>query len=204
MYNFNDNSNPNDVSYTSNPTTDHVRQILEQPSPATDWHLPRHQRFDKDFASFDKRQREIERSRKQEYYERKRLENFKRENRIFEEMQKSQIKEDNKLAVRKEKAQNSLINAQTMGLNPITLQYYDNFKGNKLMKKENEANERAMVRAKNLELRGCSGFNIINGDINQYVNVPDDVMDKYKENIIFPRCGYRVLDDYRNLQKQYR
>ena len=60
------------------------------------------------------------------------------------------------------------------------------------------------MRAKNLELRGCSGFNVINGALSQVVSVPADILDKYKENIIFPKCGYRVLDDYRNAQKDSR
>ena len=204
MYHFNDNTKETDTSLAYSQKTDQVKQILDNPSPGTDWHLPRHQRFEKDFASYDKEQRELERLRKEKYYENKRLEALKRDNRLYEEMERSQVREEQKLVARKEKAENSLINAQTMGLNPITLKYYDNFKGSKMMKTEQEANVRALVRAKNLELRGCSGFNIINGAFNQRVNVPSDILDRYKENIIFPKCGYRVLDDYRHRQKPFR
>ncbi len=79
-----------------------------------------------------------------------------------------------------------------MGLNPITLKYYSNLKGQKLRQKERQAEIRRILRAKNLELQNCPKFDIINGYGKDLVRVPGDILDKYKHHILNPKRTVRV------------
>lgn len=74
-----------------------------------------------------------------------------------------------------------------MAFNPITLQYHEDQKGQNLKNMDDKAKFRAKLRAKNLDYRSNTGYNIVTGEDRKGVDVANDIFMRYAENIIVPR-----------------
>ena len=104
--------------------------------------------------------------RRQTELEKKRTEQLERENRRWEreedKIRKNEEKEMvrnelNKLGIRKDSTSNSL------AYNPINLSYNDNPRGLELKMKDEDTKVRRYVRAHNIDFRGDSKYNLLNG-----------------------------------------
>lgn len=74
-----------------------------------------------------------------------------------------------------------------LAYDPITLEYHKTQKGDVLKDKDDKAKFRAKLRAKNLDYRSNTGYNILTGEDRVGVDLPNDVFQKYAENVIIPR-----------------
>ena len=170
--------------------------LLFQPNPHCDSYISPRSRFQKDFAYYDKIQRQKDRVKKEEKYERKRISQMVKENNKAMRLEDSLQKETIRLNNKRKHLEKSLVNARTMGINPVTLEYYPNHKGGILREKENKSIIKSMIRAKNLELQNGVGFNIINGKATNHVHVPKDILDLFGKDIRIPNRSYRIFNKY--------
>lgn len=74
-----------------------------------------------------------------------------------------------------------------MAFNPITLEYHNGDRGDKLKKVDGKNEFRAKIRAKNLDLRSNTGYNIITGEDRKGVDVSNDVFMRYAKDLIVPK-----------------
>lgn len=74
-----------------------------------------------------------------------------------------------------------------MAFNPITLEYHEGNRGEKLKQIDDHNQFRAKIRAKNLDLRSNTGYNILTGEDRRGVDISNDVFLRYAENLIVPK-----------------
>ena len=175
---------------------DVMGSLLFQPDPKCDAFISPRSRFQKDFAVYDKLQRQRDRAKREERFERKRISQMVRDNNKALKVEDSIQRETIRLNNRKRQLEQSLNNARTMGMNPVTLEYYPNHKGGILREKENKSVIKGILRAKNLELQNGVGFNIINGKVTNHVKVPKDILDLFGKQIVVPNRGYRIFNEH--------
>ena len=181
----------------SRPNRDSVSSLIFNPQPTSALYISPKSRWEKDFAAYNKQERALERNKRQENYNQRRINQMIRENKKMNEMEDTLLRESKRIERRKEETINSHINARGMGINPITLEYYHTLKGNELRDKENKRAIRGLVRAKNLEAQNGIGYNILNGKVGSNVIVTDDILDKYNDHLVVPKRFYRIFNDYR-------
>ena len=74
-----------------------------------------------------------------------------------------------------------------MAYNPITLEYHNGRRGDTLKQKDEKSEFRAKIRAKNLDIRSNTGYNILTGENRKGVDVPNDVFMRYAADLIVPK-----------------
>lgn len=74
-----------------------------------------------------------------------------------------------------------------MAFNPITLEYHQTQKGNQLRSKDEDSKLRGKLRAKNLDMRANTGYNILTGENRRGIDVPKDVFQRYAEQFVLPQ-----------------
>lgn len=144
-------------------------------------------RFDKDFASYDKGFREYEKNKKNEVLENRRAAHLGRETEKWMKMDHEFDHATNILNKRKELLSDVGTYSNGMAFNPITLEYHTDKKGEQLRKKDDHAKFRGLLRAKNLDYRSNTGFNIVTGEDRRGVDLKEDIFMKYAKDMIVPR-----------------
>ena len=74
-----------------------------------------------------------------------------------------------------------------MAFNPITLEYHQSVKGEQLRQRDEKSKFKAKLRAKNLDYRANTDYNILTGEQRVGVDVPKDVFMRFAKDIIVPR-----------------
>ena len=136
---------------------------INSPDPNSDIYISEGERFNKDFAAYDYNRRNIEHERKKEMYQNKKNQLYERERKRWERMDYEYLKAENKVMMNKEKNLVGRKNNPGMAFNPITLQYDNSVQGEILKRRDDESKFRALMRATNIDKHANAGYNIING-----------------------------------------
>lgn len=156
---------------------------VSQPDPVSSHYLPEADRFDKDFATHDKKVREAEYQKKLEVIERKRVEKFERDLQRWKYMDQEEEREKNRIDYMNEHYQTGKKNKGGAAYNVISLDYDNSMEGQGLKKRDDDAKVRALVRSKNIDMRSNCGYNILTGDQRPGVHVPaHEVYNPYEYN----------------------
>ena len=145
---------------------------ISQPDPISSHFISEAERFDKDFASHDKKVREQEFQSKLEVIERKRVEKFERDLQRWKYMDQEEDREKQRLEYMNEHYLTGKKNKGGAAYNVISLDYDNSNEGGLLKKRDDDAKVRALVRSKNIDMRSNCGYNILTGDQRPGVNVP--------------------------------
>ncbi len=156
---------------------------VSQPDPVSSHYLSEAERFDKDFATHDKKVREVEYQKKLEVIERKRVEKFERDLNRWKYMDQEEDRDKHRLEYMNEHYLTGKKNKGGAAYNVISLDYDNSNEGNVLKKRDDDAKVRALVRSKNIDMRSNCGYNILTGDQRPGVNVPShEVYNPYEYN----------------------
>lgn len=156
---------------------------VSQPDPVSSHFISEAERFDKDFATYDKRIREIEHQKKLEVIERKRVEKFERDLQRWKYMDDEEGREKHRLEYMNEHYLTGKKNKGGAAYNVISLDYDTSTEGQRLKKRDDDAKVRALVRSKNIDMRSNCGYNVLTGDQRAGVNVPPhEVYNPYEYN----------------------
>lgn len=156
---------------------------IAQPDPISSHFISEAERFDKDFASHDKKVREAEFQSKLEVIERKRVEKFERDLQRWKYMDQEEDREKNRLEYMNEHYLTGKKNKGGAAYNVISLDYDNSNEGNMLKKRDDDAKVRALVRSKNIDMRSNCGYNVLTGDQRPGVNVPQhEIYNPYEYN----------------------
>jgi len=147
--------------------------LLNAPDPTSSHFLPENDRFNRDFASVDKMQRESAHRKKQEMLDSKRVQKYERDLKRWEYMEQEQERQSRRVETQKEKYQVGNANKGGAAYNILNLEYEQSREGGYLRQKDEDAKVRSMIRSKNIDTLGNSGFNMINGDSRKSVEVPN-------------------------------
>lgn len=145
---------------------------ISQPDPISSHFISEAERFDKDFASFDKRVREVEHQKKLEVIERKRVEKFERDLQRWKYMDDEEGRDKQRLEYMNEHYLTGKKNKGGAAYNVISLEYDNSSEGQRLKKRDDDAKVRALVRSKNIDMRSNCGYNVLTGDQRSGVYVP--------------------------------
>ena len=74
-----------------------------------------------------------------------------------------------------------------MAFNPITLEYHETKQGNMQHQRDEDAKFRTKLRAKNIDMRANSNFNIQTGEERRGVQIPKETLQQYANSILIPR-----------------
>jgi len=179
-----------------------MRDILHNAHPQSTLFINENERFDKDFAVHDKNQRNQEKLAKEMIQEKHRLEALERDARRWEEMDRADIKAEQRQEYKKQVFTQGKHNMNGMPFNPITLEYEQSPQGLQLMDRDEEAKVRAYLRATNLDSRSNCGYNVLTGEARKEVTIPDQLQDKYKTKIddAYQHSG---IKGYNNASNRY-
>ena len=156
---------------------------ISQPDPISSHFISEAERFDKDFASYDKKVREVEHQKKLETVERKRVEKFERDLQRWKYMDDEENRDKHRLEYMNEHYLTGKKNKGGAAYNVISLEYDHSNEGNRLRKRDDDAKVRALVRSKNIDMRSNCGYNILTGDQRSGVYVPPhEVYNPYEYN----------------------
>lgn len=144
-------------------------------------------RFNKDFASYDRFERERIRDKNNEVIENKRAAHLARETEKWMKMDHEFEHANDVISKKKELFQDVGTYGNGMAFNPITLEYHDGQKGNQLRERDEQNQFRAKLRAKNLDYRGNSSYNVVTGEDRKGVDLKEDIFMKYAKDMIVPR-----------------
>lgn len=97
------------------------------------------ERFDKDYAVYEKKNREDEYEKKLNKIENARVKNFERDNERWGKMDNEELKQESRLQERKDKYCVGKRNQSGAAFNPITLEYETNTEGTILKNKDDQA-----------------------------------------------------------------
>lgn len=156
---------------------------VSQPDPISSHFISEAERFDKDFASHDRKVREQEHQRKLEMIERKRVEKFERDLTRWKYMDDEESRDKHRLEYMNEHYLTGKKNKGGAAYNVISLEYDTSNDGQRLKKRDDDAKVRALVRSKNIDMRSNCGYNIMTGDHRSGVYVPQhEVYNPYEHN----------------------
>lgn len=178
---------------------------ISQPDPISSHFISEAERFDKDFASYDKKIREEEHQKKLEVIERKRVEKFERDLTRWKYMDDEESRDKHRLEYMNEHYLTGKKNKGGAAYNVISLEYDNSGEGTRLKKRDDDAKVRALVRSKNIDMRSNCGYNVLTGDQRSGVYVPPhEVYNPYEYNatqkaghdVVFGSSGdYQQRDD---------
>lgn len=126
---------------------------ISQPDPISSHFISEAERFDKDFAHYDKRVREMEHQKKLEMIERKRVEKFERDLQRWKYMDSEEDREKHRLQYMNQHYLTGKKNKGGAAYNVISLDYDHSPEGQRLKKRDDDAKVRALVRSKNIDMR---------------------------------------------------
>jgi len=156
---------------------------VSQPDPISSHFMGEAERFDKDFATHDKKVREQQYQQKLEVIERKRVEKFERDLQRWKYMDQEEDREKHKIDYMNEHYQTGKKNKGGAAYNVISLDYDHSKDGNVLKKRDDDAKVRALVRSKNIDMRANCGYNLLTGDQRPGIVVPaHEVYNPYEYN----------------------
>lgn len=156
---------------------------VSQPDPVSSHFISEAERFDKDFASYDKKIREVEHQKKLEVIERKRVEKFERDLQRWKYMDDEEGREKNRIEYMNSHYLTGNKNKGGAAYNVISLDYDNSNEGQRLKKRDDDAKVRALVRSKNIDMRSNCGYNVLTGDQRSGVKVPPhEVYNPYEYN----------------------
>ncbi|CAD8061595.1 unnamed protein product [Paramecium sonneborni] len=172
-----------------------VGTLIHQAPPQSTLYVPENERFDKDFAVADKKQREHEVWQREKIIERKRIEGLDRETRKWDYQEKIETKDQVQLMSHTQQLTQGKRNSNGLAYNPITLKYDNSEQGNLLRQYDDKAKVRQFVRAHNLDTRGNTGFNILTGEQRGGVEhiVPNHLRTNYQQRL-------REVDEQQNIK----
>jgi hypothetical protein len=185
---------------------------ISQPDPISSHFISESERFDKDFASADKRKREVDYQSKLEVIERKRVEKFERDLQRWKYMDDEEGREKHRLGYMNEHYLTGKKNTGGAAYNVISLDYDNSNEGQTLKRKDDDSKVRALVRSKNIDMRSNCGYNVLTGDQRAGIDVPQheiynpydyNAAQKAGKNIVFgngPQEGYP--EDNQNYAQQ--
>lgn len=168
----------------------HVRNLLTKLDRNSDFFMTNEDRFN--IKSVKNTRRSFSKKNENFFLNRKKLKDYKRSNKIFNEFEKFLEKDRKKFKDKFKNRQEKGLNCELMGYNPITLKYFKNKKGNFLEKIDKQNNLKNIIRAKNLEYQTSLNFDLINGKKRNLVKVSDDILDRYKDQFNIPKRKVRV------------
>ena len=156
---------------------------VSQPDPISSHFMGEAERFDKDFATYDKKIREQQYQQKLEVIERKRVEKFERDLQRWKYMDQEEEREKHKIEYMNEHYQTGKKNKGGAAYNVISLDYDNSKEGSYLKKRDDDAKVRALVRSKNIDMRANCGYNLLTGDQRPGINVPQhEIYNPYEYN----------------------
>ena len=145
---------------------------VNQPDPTSSHFLNDAERFDKDFASYDKKIREAAHKQKMEMIEKKRVEKFERDMSRWSYMDNQEQMDKNRLQYMKDHYNTGKKNSGGAAYNVINLGYDNSPEGQRLAQMDEDAKVRAMMRSKNIDVRSNCGYNVITGSDRSQVEIP--------------------------------
>lgn len=164
------------------------------PDPVSSHFISEAERFDKDFATYDKRKREEEYQKKLEVIERKRVEKFERDLQRWKYMDQEEDREKHRLQYMNEHYLTGKKNKGGAAYNVISLDYDNSQEGQVLKKRDDDAKVRALVRSKNIDMRSNCGYNVLTGDQRPGVYVPPhEAYNPYEYNNAAQKAGHDVV-----------
>ena len=157
--------------------------MIAQPDPISSHFISEAERFDKDFASYDKKVREQEFQKRLEVIERKRVEKFERDLNRWKYMDDEENRDKHRLEYMNEHYLTGKKNKGGSAYNVISLDYDNSNEGQRLKKRDDDAKVRALMRSKNIDMRANWGYNVLTGDQRAGVYVPPhEVYNPYEYN----------------------
>lgn len=134
--------------------------------------MPESERFNKDFASYDKVVREQEHKKRMEGIEHKRVEKFDRDMARWEFMDSQERRDAERLKYMNENYQTGKKNKGGAAYNPINLGYDNSKEGVQLMQRDEDSKVRALMRSKNIDVRSNCGYNVLTGEDRTAIDIP--------------------------------
>ncbi|CAD8051486.1 unnamed protein product [Paramecium sonneborni] len=164
---------------------DDMKSLLHNAMPDSTLFQAERDRFAQDFAAEDKKQRELQYKLKQLSYESRRLANLQRDGILWQRNEEYIIKDEQRRQYHSEQFTRGKRNTNGLAYNPITLEYAQNEAGQKLKRYDEQHQVRKFVRAKNLDFRANSGYNVLSGQERQGVDqiVPDELRSDYQQRV---------------------
>eukprot|EP01017_Pseudomicrothorax_dubius_P050750 TRINITY_DN9655_c0_g1_i2.p1 TRINITY_DN9655_c0_g1~~TRINITY_DN9655_c0_g1_i2.p1 ORF type:complete len:213 (-),score=51.31 TRINITY_DN9655_c0_g1_i2:772-1410(-) len=156
-----------------------VKEILHNASPQSTLFLPENERFDKDFAVYDKRERELQSMKKQQAIENHRIQIMERESLKWEQLDEALKREEERRRYHQEVNKAGKRNYNGLAFNPITLEYERSNEGELLRQRDDESKLRNFLRANNIERRSNCGYNLLTGETRFGVSVPEEMKPRY-------------------------
>ncbi|EGR27534.1 hypothetical protein IMG5_194420, partial [Ichthyophthirius multifiliis] len=141
-----------------------VKQLLHNSDPTSTLFIPENQRFDKDFAVYDKALREQKFQQKEFQQEKHRLVALERDQFRWKQIEEKDIKEQKKLEHKGHVLVTCKRNTNGQPFNPITLEYEKSQQGEILKTQDEKQMVRGLVRAKNLDIHSNCGYDIFTGE----------------------------------------
>ncbi|CAD8100406.1 unnamed protein product [Paramecium sonneborni] len=162
-----------------------VGTLIHQATPQSSLYVAENERFDKDFAIADKRQRDLQLQQKGQVIDKRRMEGLDRETKKWEYQEKLEQKGQQKLIMQTQTQTQGKRNQNGLAYNPITLQYDKTQQGNSLKEQDDQVKVRQYVRAQNLDQKGNAGFNILTGESRNGVEqiVPNHLKNQYQQKL---------------------
>lgn len=164
-----------------------MKTLLHHTDPRSDLYCPENVRFDKDFCAYERKRREEMIKKREDTLENKRAVHLQRETdkwgKMDQEFQHCQEVLDHKKRTQSEAGTYS----NGMAFNPITLEYHTSSKGDDLKARDDHAQLRGKLRAKNLDMRANTAYNILTGETRKGIDVPKEVFNQYAEQFMMPQ-----------------
>eukprot|EP01017_Pseudomicrothorax_dubius_P025546 TRINITY_DN2770_c0_g2_i4.p1 TRINITY_DN2770_c0_g2~~TRINITY_DN2770_c0_g2_i4.p1 ORF type:complete len:212 (+),score=46.81 TRINITY_DN2770_c0_g2_i4:329-964(+) len=156
-----------------------MRDILHNSDPKSTLFCPENERFDKDFAVHDRRERELDNLRKAEALENHRIQIMERETQKWNLMENQDRMAEEKRKYHADVLQAGKRNSNGLAFNPITLEYDSSRKGEELRGRDEDARLRNLLRANNLDKRSNCGYNVLTGEERSGVQVPPPLRGRF-------------------------
>jgi hypothetical protein len=167
---------------------------ISQPDPISSHFISEAERFDKDFASHDKVQREVDHQKKVETIERKRVEKFERDLQRWKYMDEEENRDQHRIEYMNEHYLTGNKNKGGAAYNVISLDYDTSQEGQRLKRRDDDAKVRALVRSKNIDMRSNCGYNVLTGDQRDGVNVPaHEIYNPYEYGNAAQKAGKDIV-----------
>lgn len=143
--------------------------LLNNPDPTSSHFLPENDRFNRDFASFEKQQRELAHKQKLDKIEQKRIQKYEMDMKRWEFMEDETIKEQQKL---QDRSATGRSNKGGAAFNILSLQYENNKEGEVLKQRDEDNRVRQMLRSKHIDMRNNQPYNVLNGGDRMSIDLP--------------------------------
>eukprot|EP00357_Protocruzia_adherens_P024837 CAMPEP_0115021528 /NCGR_PEP_ID=MMETSP0216-20121206/30949_1 /TAXON_ID=223996 /ORGANISM="Protocruzia adherens, Strain Boccale" /LENGTH=193 /DNA_ID=CAMNT_0002393919 /DNA_START=37 /DNA_END=618 /DNA_ORIENTATION=+ len=147
--------------------------IINNPDHKSPIFVSEAERFDKNFAVFDKKQRDGMVERKDQFLEQKRMDSLNRDLGRWKRMDEENKTENERVSKMREDGSRGKKNHSSAAYNPITLEYDPTSEGQRLKQKDDYQRYKQAVRMQNLDAKSNGSYNILTGENRRGVDVPD-------------------------------